>query len=317
MNKRLTYTNIFLLVMLGLYLFANLYVSVVIMVYPDMPQQVVWMNTATYLIGFGLPCVVYAFILKNSFRQPLRETFSFRKLPFSTVLLSILLGLLIQPVNSLIAQLASLVFQDITSLSVTSMTGMPLLYLIFAMAVLPAVFEEILCRGVLFDGHKDAPVWYQLVIPGVFFGLLHMNFQQISYALPMGIFLGYVLYITGSIYSTMIIHFVMNGSQVTIAWLYENLGWFDGSTLFDKIFLTCMGSSDLLWVNACAAGVAAALIVLILLALRKIHCHRQKPPRILRPGWHKGAYIMYIILGLFFLLALLMEAAIPLLQPYM
>ncbi len=317
-RNRLQMTGFFALAALGLYFAASIVASSILMFAPSMQYPDAWTNVTLYLTGFGLPCAIYGVILKYRFDQPLKDTFSIKALPLPSILLSFLLGLLIQPIAALIAQLSSLVFTDITSVAITQQTSMPLPLLIFSMAVLPAFFEEILCRGILYNGCKDAPIWYQLLIPAVFFGLLHMNFQQISYALPMGIFLAVVLYLTGSIFSTMIIHFTLNGMQVTISWLSETLGWFERGKPLEDLWATfCCGSEEL-WITALIALGSSIVVVLILIMLRRIH--RQAPvesgpslPRKL-PGWHTGGWIMYMIFGFLFFCALIMELMMPFLS---
>lgn len=315
-RHRLQMTGFFALAALGMYFAVSVAASAVMLMFPIQYPDA-WANMTLYLIGFGLPCAIYGVLLKYRFDQPLRETFSISLLPLPSVLLCFLLGLLIQPVTALIAQLSSMVFTDITSAAITAQTSMPLPLLIFSMAILPAFFEEILCRGVLYNGCKNAPVWYQLVIPAVFFGLLHMNFQQISYALPMGIFLAVVLYITGSIFSTMIIHFTLNGMQVTISWLNETLGWFErGKPLEDLWGTFCCGSDNLLITASIALG-SAVVIVLILLLLKKIRSSRSALVTAPEPTfrgisrWHTGAWILYMIFGFLFICALLMELMMP------
>lgn len=320
MSHRLQCTNIFLIAMLGMYFLVSTVVSSAIMVVPDMPYADSWMNMTIYLSGFFLPCIVYAILMQHLWNQPIKNTFSLRKLPAASVFLSILLGILIQPVSALLAQLASMFFTDITSSSVQSMTSSPLPLMIFSMALLPALFEEILCRGILYDGYKDAPLWYQILFSGAFFGMLHMNFQQISYALPMGIFLAIVLTTTHSIYSTMIIHFVMNGTQVTLSWLNENLGWFDRGNKAEDIIASVLCGNTNLIITSTTALIALVLIIVILLVMKKLH---QTDPesaqgkRVPAPGWHKGAWILYLILGFLFMCSLLIELLMPLLQDFM
>ena len=51
---------------------------------------------------------------------------------------------------------------------------------------------------------------------GIFFGLMHMNFNQMAYAVVIGLIFGFVVEATGSIIPTMIMHFLINGFSVVI-----------------------------------------------------------------------------------------------------
>ena len=204
MKYRLLLANIFAAVMLALYGSFTILSSMVIVVAPSLPYPIAVTSAILYLFGFGLPVLIYAVYVKKLTMQKVRETLSVRKLPILSILIVIAIAVFIQPVMSLIAQVSALFFNDITTVSIEGMTDMPLWLLILTSAVLPAVFEELVCRGMLMDGYKDTPVWYQILIPGLFFGFLHMNFQQISYAAVMGIYFAIILLITRSIWATMI-----------------------------------------------------------------------------------------------------------------
>ncbi|MBQ2063437.1 MAG: CPBP family intramembrane metalloprotease [Firmicutes bacterium] len=311
MRYRLQSTNIFAIAVLVAYSAVSVVASAVIALRPDMPFATVWVNTTVYLVGFGLPCLIMAILLKYRQGQPLKETFSIRPLPILSILICIVLGITLQTLSSLIAQISAQFFNNLTDASITSMTVLPLPLLVFAMAILPALFEEMLCRGVLFDGYKEAPAWYQIVLPACFFGFLHMNFQQISYALPMGIILALVVYYTRSIFASIIIHFIVNGTQVTISWLAERKGMFAGGVFGEDLLLTIIGGTDNFTTNLIAAGIALVVTVLLLLALRKIHNVKGRGKRVPAPKWHKGGWIMYFALGYLFLNALVIEFLMP------
>lgn len=51
------------------------------------------------------------------------------------------------------------------------------------------------------------------------FGIIHFDGQQFLYAFFMGVLFAYIFYLTHSILSTMIMHFVFNGTQVLLSYL--------------------------------------------------------------------------------------------------
>jgi len=88
---------------------------------------------------------------------------------------------------------------------------------ILALAVVPAVAEELLFRGVILNGIKKRGVFKAVLISAICFTLMHTSPQQTVYQFILGIIFGYALYTTGSIYMSMLIHFVNNLIVVIMA----------------------------------------------------------------------------------------------------
>jgi hypothetical protein len=68
-------------------------------------------------------------------------------------------------------------------------------------------------RGLL---TKMKPGW-AIVVSALFFALIHMNPWQALNAFGIGLVMGYVYYKTGSLWLTMLIHFVNNGTAVVLS----------------------------------------------------------------------------------------------------
>lgn len=81
-------------------------------------------------------------------------------------------------------------------------------------AVMPAVSEEIACRGTFFGTFRKHSLWGSILMSALFFGLLHMNWNQFSYAFVIGAVFAMTIVATGSIWSGMIMHFVFNAHSV-------------------------------------------------------------------------------------------------------
>lgn len=77
-------------------------------------------------------------------------------------------------------------------------------------AVFPALFEEFAFRGVIMQSLKKYGDWFAIVVSAVFFGLIHGNMTQVPFALIAGIALGYIVTVTGSLWSGVILHFCNN-----------------------------------------------------------------------------------------------------------
>ena len=98
-------------------------------------------------------------------------------------------------------------------------------------AVLPAIFEEVTHRGILMrnvasvEGYKKA-----IIISSVLFGLMHLNVSQCFYAIFIGIIIGFVSSMSGSIFPAIILHFMNNFINVYFSYASQG-GWLGGNLL--------------------------------------------------------------------------------------
>lgn len=82
--------------------------------------------------------------------------------------------------------------------------------LVFVMAVLPAICEELIYRGFVLRGFVEYGKTGAIVVSSVAFGLMHATVQQIPFAFVIGLFLGYVALRFDSLVLTMALHFLNN-----------------------------------------------------------------------------------------------------------
>lgn len=88
--------------------------------------------------------------------------------------------------------------------------------MLFVMAVMPAFNEEFLCRGILYGAYRQRAKTTGIWLSALVFGLFHLNFNQMLYAVYLGIVLALMVEATGSIYTSMLMHFLLNGFNVTM-----------------------------------------------------------------------------------------------------
>lgn len=84
------------------------------------------------------------------------------------------------------------------------------LLLVFVMAVLPAICEELIYRGFLMSGISEYGQTGAIVVSSIAFGLMHATIQQIPFAFAIGLFLGYVFSRFRSIVLPIVLHFINN-----------------------------------------------------------------------------------------------------------
>lgn len=167
-----------------------------------------------------LPSVVYMVVHKIPYKEAVR----LKKMKFADMAFSILLGILIQPVLTLINALSMLFATNTTSTFMLELSGqIPLLGAVLLMAVVPAVLEETVYRGVFYNEYSRIHPWKAALLSGFLFGLMHGNINQFCYAAVMGILFALVIEATGSILSTMLIHFWINAGSVVMIYVYPKL----------------------------------------------------------------------------------------------
>jgi len=174
-----------------------------------------------------LPALV--FMIRN--KLPYKETVRFRKMKFADMALCILFGILLQPVLTFINAL-SLIFtkNSVNVMMVNIYEEVPFLVAVLLIAVLPAVLEETVYRGLFFGEYRKIDTWKAVLLSGVLFGIMHGNLNQFCYATVMGIVFALLIEATGSILSTMLIHFCTNAWSVVSIYLlpkmYEFIQYF-------------------------------------------------------------------------------------------
>ncbi|MDQ3049584.1 MAG: CPBP family intramembrane metalloprotease [Bacteroidota bacterium] len=95
-----------------------------------------------------------------------------------------------------------------------------LFYNLLIIAVLPALGEEFLFRGILQKLFKEMTqnVHVAIVITSVIFSAIHMQFYGFLPRMMLGILFGYLLHWSGSIWVPVFAHFINNGAAVVFAY---------------------------------------------------------------------------------------------------
>lgn len=107
-------------------------------------------------------------------------------------------------------------------------------------AVLPAVLEELIIRGIVMQPLRRFGDKFAIVASALIFGIMHGNMVQIPYTVVAGLFLGYLVIATGSLWPSIILHFINNFYSVVLLAVYDNFGDTAGavaSVLFIGLFI--------------------------------------------------------------------------------
>lgn len=105
------------------------------------------------------------------------------------------------------------------------------LWLIFVIAVTPAICEEVFFRGYVQRTFERTIGKHSFWVVGIIFGLFHLQPLGLITLALMGILFGYFYYISKSIIPNMIAHFTNNLLALTILYGFNDISSFDLSLI--------------------------------------------------------------------------------------
>ncbi|HMO62001.1 MAG TPA: type II CAAX endopeptidase family protein [Ferruginibacter sp.] len=264
---------------------------------PENAERLRWSQFLSTLFLFMLPPFLYAWVCH---RKPLLHLGFTQKTGIAAVIVVILMMLACLPVVS--------GFQDLTEAypwskemlqkfkaaeesynrQVAVMARMnnfwDYIVAVIVIALLPAVFEEVLFRGAmqsLFSRWTRMPV-FSIVLTAIIFSAVHGSYLGFLSRFALGFVLGWMYYRSGNIWLNIIAHFVNNALAVTALYMYTKPG--------EKVDPSKIDESSPLWLVALAA---AALVFLFFLFEKIIQKNSDRPgEEVLLPGYNfdKGPF---------------------------
>ena len=203
-----------------------------------------------YIFSFVIQVVLLfggsVFVFSALMKKKPKETFSvykFKKISSRSVIISILIGCVVFFLNIFISSFFNSIISGLgyksESTIISNSDGYYPFWLfivnIIFTAVLPAICEETAHRGMILNASSKFGIFKAILISSLMFGLLHLNIEQFFYATIIGVFLGYITTLTGSIYPAMIVHFMNNALSVFLSFSrVRGLGF---ASIFSKIAL--------------------------------------------------------------------------------
>lgn len=156
-------------------------------------------------------------------KQNLWKLIWVKKISFVTVLLIIIFTYSILPLLSMVNAISMLFSTNVIQNTVSQVVGNSLSIGLILVALIPAFVEEVTYRGAVYHGMRGARPMKGIIISALLFGAMHMNFNQFFYAALIGIIMGLLVEATGSILSSMVMHFVFNANSVVLLFLMPKL----------------------------------------------------------------------------------------------
>lgn len=226
--KNVTKTNV---------LFTSTVLVYIILVYAVrlIPAKALTINMLLVLpeIILLIPSLVYIVVLRPKTVEDVRIS----PVSAGTFFKTVLLTFLIMPLVSFINVISSFFVGNSVDNTLDIIVGKNPLWLnLIIIALLPAVVEEFIFRGLIFNGYKRRNPFKAVVLSALLFGLVHMNINQFSYAFVIGVIFALLAYATGSLIPSITAHFLINGTSVVMAHFYA--GKEDVSAAAGELVLT-------------------------------------------------------------------------------
>ena len=128
-----------------------------------------------------------------------------------------------------------------------------LLLNLLVIALIPAIGEELTFRGVLQQSlARRLNPHVAILLSAAIFSFIHFQFYGFLPRMFLGILMGYMFYVTNSLWTSILMHFANNGTAVVLYYL-ANKGVIEDAEHF--------GETSNVWVIAASAVVTVGLIV--------------------------------------------------------
>lgn len=201
----------------------------------------------------------------------------FNKVKPSTLGYVLLFTWLSMPLTTLLNAI-SMLFVDNTVVALSEyMLEIPFPVMLFLMAITPAFCEEVVFRGVVYGGYrKGGNKFWAVILSGFMFGVMHGNLNQALYAFVIGVLLALLLESTGSIFTTMLFHFVYNAQSCCMMYLADAMmpGY------FSEAAVAAVGPEELYMMISVYLVLAAVFTPLAICVLYKIAKNETRVPQL-------------------------------------
>jgi len=253
------------------------------------PMLNVVITLNTFLVPAALYCLMTGISIKDIIPHKLIDA--------PDIILIILISIMMIFYSFFLGSIADIFTSNTVGESISAETTQnSFAVMAFSVAVVPAIIEEIVFRGVILSGFKGAGAFKAIFLSGLYFGIMHLNFYQLFYAFPMGIILAILVYYSESIFASILSHFVINFSQ--IAFSYMLMPYVSQNEEYIQEAAAVSSLSDKLLM--CLVNIPLCVIItpFFIIALKTfIRRHKNERSYSLNYGiWHESIFDIYFIL---------------------
>lgn len=167
-------------------------------------------------VTFLLPISIYLFINRQDAERILKPNI----LNFESTIIIFIIWFCTLPIMISIVTLYTKLFGNALADIIAENSHDTFIGNLLFTAVTPAIFEEMLMRGIILDGYRNKSNFVAALMNGLLFGMLHLNSFQFFHTFIAGFIASYLVFATGSIYAGMIIHFINNGFPIFMDYLF-------------------------------------------------------------------------------------------------
>jgi len=172
-----------------------------------------WITILMLLVGLLLPLIIWLKMTNDGFRCNMPN----RPLGIVNFLLVVVIGFVVQPIAMFISSIFSLFFVNDAAAMLNAVADQPWWLMMLAIAVTPGIVEELVFRGYI-QTKTTGGIAKVAILNGFLFGIMHLSPHQFMYTFVLGVLFAYMVYFTKSIWAGIIPHFILNGTQVTLAY---------------------------------------------------------------------------------------------------
>ena len=205
--KKISTAHLLLIAIIILQLLIKLIIPALNLALPSTLQ--LSLGQLSMIIPFAVYCIV-------SRQNPLK-LIRFKKIRIRTVLLAVLVVVFSYPVVILLNVISMLFVDNAMAKVMPQILDFGLPVGMALIAVTPAIVEEAIFRGTLYNTYSRRKPLAGIFLSAFLFGLMHMNFNQMPYAIYLGIVMALMMEASDSIVTPMIMHFTMNGVSTLIS----------------------------------------------------------------------------------------------------
>lgn len=226
--KEIKKVNTFFLILVVLHIAASLIVSM-------LDMQAVKLGTYSSLMLTQLLILVPSFLFFLISGYDIGSWIPFKKLKAGTVALVIVFTFLIMPFVSFINVFSQLFTDNVAVDMLGEVAGLSPVLTVLIVGFVGPFCEEFTFRGVIYGGlRKSGFLCAAAVVTGIFFGLMHLNLNQFSYALILGFVLSLLVEATGSIWGSVIAHVTVNTWNMIMMLLMDKVYSSMGIDIFEE-----------------------------------------------------------------------------------
>ena len=224
-----------------------------------------------------LPVIIFGKALGVDFKRALK----FNKIKFKTALLIVVISFFFIPLvaflNFIPISLLTFFGKFINPSMPSPENTLQFATMFFIVAISAGLCEEIFFRGLIMNAYESA---YNkkigAITAAVLFGIFHFNMQNLFGPIAIGLMAAYLVHVTDSIYSAIILHISNNG----IAVISDYIAGSSPSAETVDVVAQGNGNAEMMWGTLLFLGIVSLISIFIaklLIKLIKNDCFYFKP----------------------------------------